>query len=62
MFKKGKRLLALLLTLMLVVGLVPVQAQAAKKPAVKKVTLKYKEYVLKKGQKLRLKAGLKHIK
>ncbi len=58
MFKKGKRLLALLLTLMLVVGLVPVQAQAAKKPAVKKVTLKYKEYVLKKGQKLRLKAAV----
>ena len=45
-----------MLTLVLVVGLMPAQAQAAKKPAVKKVTLKYKEYVLKKGEKLRLKA------
>lgn len=56
MRKIGKRLLALFLTLILIVSLAPVQAQAAKAPAVKKVTLKYKEYVLKKGEKLRLKA------
>lgn len=56
MMKKGKRLLAFLLTLIMIAGLVPVQTQAAKKTDVRKVTLKYKEYVLKKGEKLRLKA------
>ena len=57
--KKGKRIFALLLAIMLLISGAPAQTQAAgAKASVKKVTLNYSQYVLKKGKKLKLKAKL----
>lgn len=57
MKKVVKRTLAFVLALIIVAGVIPVPAQAAtKKVAVKQVTLNYSQYVMKKGQKLKLKA------
>ena len=61
MKKAGKRVIAFLLALIMVVSIMPasepVQA-ATKKVAVKKVTTNYTQYVMKKGQKLQLKATI----
>ena len=46
--RKGKRLLAFLMAVALFIGMLPVNAQAAKKSAVKKVILNHSEYVMKK--------------
>ena len=65
MKKKGKRLLALLLVMAIVITGLPIsgmqiQSQAAsKKTAVQKVTLNHSQYVMKKGQKLKLKAAVR---
>lgn len=56
--RKGKRLLAFLMAVALFIGMLPVNAQAAKKSAVKKVILNHSEYVMKKGERLRLKAAV----
>lgn len=62
MKREAKRFLAFFLVIVMIVGMIPMQTQAAtkkvsaKKVAVKKVTLNYTQYVMKKGQKLKLKA------
>lgn len=59
MKKQASRFLAFFLVIAMIVGMIPVPAQAAaKKAAVKKVTLNYNEYVMKKGAKLKLKATI----
>lgn len=55
---KGKKLLAFLMAVALFIGMIPINVQAAEKSAVKKVILNQKEYVMKKGEKLRLKAAV----
>ena len=59
MQKAGKKGLILLLALCFLIGFVPVQTQAAgKKSAVRTIALNYTQYVMKKGEKLKLKAAI----
>lgn len=57
MKREASRFLAFFLVIAMLIGMLPMQTQAAaKKTSVKKVTLNYTQYVMKKGQKLKLKA------
>ena len=59
MKKNKRRTTAFLLSLFILIGAIPVQVQAAsKKPVVTKLTLNKRQYVLKKGEKLKLKAAI----
>ncbi len=63
MKKECSKIGALLLILLVLIGSMPVQTQAAaKKAAVTKVTLNKKQYVLKKGEKIKLKAAVSPAK